>query len=498
MRVLLINAATLHVTQKPGIPLGLLSIAKFLTNAGHTVKIYDRPVEHRNTKKVLNSFRPDFVGISALTFKRFHDALAVSREVKKYNLPVVWGGQIPSAVPEAILKTGAVDFVIIGEGEITFKELLDSYERGEPFENIDGIAYIINNDVVVTKHRACADLSKLPQLDFSFVDPKKYFIKYDGCDKMLHICASKGCPYGCGFCYNYNFHKQKRRVRPAEYFLGEIKYLIENHGLDAVVFTDDLFSPGLQYTKEICQKIQDSELKFFWACCLRPDILTEEEIDLMYTAGCRWMFFGIDSGSPERQMLLGRGLDLQKTKQIIEYCKKIGIFVSGNFIIGYPGETEEELKTTTEYIKSLNIKGQFVSFLGVLPGSIYYNQLADEGRIKKTDDFTQWERMKWVDVLGTNYSKVPDKDLKVVWACFSWKSLFVKHYDVKKKKDRWLILDRAISTSAEYFRSGVINGFKLLFIAIKEVFQVVFYATMFPKIRRKYGLNDMKNAGDNK
>jgi anaerobic magnesium-protoporphyrin IX monomethyl ester cyclase len=491
MRVLLINAAALHVTQKPGIPLGLLSIAKYITDAGHTVKIYDRPVEQRNTQKVLNSFNPDIVGISALTFKRFHDALAVSREVKKRNLPVVWGGQITSAVPEAILKTGAVDFVVIGEGEITFKELLGAFENNTSFDDVDGIAYLKNGEIVLTKERAFADLAELPQLDFSFVNPEKYFIKYNGCERMLHIYVSKGCPFSCNFCYNHCFHKHMRRVRPAEYFLGEIKYLIENHGLDAVVFTDDLFSTGLQYTKEICQKIQESGLKFFWSCCLKPDICTEEEIDLMYKAGCRWIFYGIDSGSPERQKIIGRNVDLQKTKQIIDYCKKIGIFVSGNFIIGFPGETEEELKETTEYIKSLDIKGQFVSYLGVLPGSILQDEMISDGYITKSDEFMQWEKMKWLDVLGANYSKVPDKELKVVWACFSWKSLFVKHFDVKRDRDRWLILDRAISTTTEYFRSGMFHGFRLLYIAVKELVQVVYYATMFPQIRKKYNLNNI-------
>ncbi|MEI6577893.1 MAG: hypothetical protein WCN92_00350, partial [Eubacteriales bacterium] len=75
---------------------------------------------------------------------------------------------------------------------------------------------------------------------------------------------------------------------------------------------------------------------------------------------------------------------------------------------------------------------------------------------------------------------------------FSWKSLFVKHFDVKRGKNRWLILDRAINTTTEYFRSGIFHGLRLLYIAAKELAQVVFYATMFPKIRKKYSLNNIK------
>jgi radical SAM superfamily enzyme YgiQ (UPF0313 family) len=117
MKVLLINSAALyHAKNKAVMPLGLLSIAKYLADNGHSVKIIDRAVKSAGLKKHLDSFKPDIVGISALSTKRFSDALNISKKIRARGIPVVWGGQIPSAIPELILKSDVVDFVIVGEG----------------------------------------------------------------------------------------------------------------------------------------------------------------------------------------------------------------------------------------------------------------------------------------------------------------------------------------------------------------------------------------------
>lgn len=492
MKVLLVNAATLHVKHKPALPLGLLSIAKYLTDAGHQATIYDRTVENKDLTKRLESFKPDIVGISALTNKQFRDAAAVSTELKKRGIPVVWGGATASAIPDIILKSGVVDYVVVGEGEITFKELIDALESTLPIEDIAGLAYRKNGEVCVNKDREYADLSQMPILDFSYVNPELYFTEYIGCSKMLYLYTSKGCPFSCSFCYNHCFHKHTWRVRPIEYFLQEAEYLITHHGMDGVMFSDDFFTSGLKYTEEICGKIEDSGLNFFWGCTIRADTCTKEEIALMHRAGCRWVFFGIETGSPERQKKIGKNLDLQKTKDIAEYCQEVGVFVSSNFIIGYPDETEEELKASVEYMKSLNCNGKFASFLGVLPGSILYHQMIEQGYFKKPDTFLHWENFQWVDVLGTNYSKVPDKELKVVWAWFSWQNLFVKSVDKHSGKKNRMVLRRAVSQTFDILKHINFHAIRLLLIEVRELSQIVVYATMFPAIKKKYGLNTVK------
>lgn len=195
MRVLLINSKALHAKHKAAMPLGLLSIAKYLTDNGHTVKLYDRAVETVSLKKYLDSFAPDFVGISALSVKRFPDAIKISKIIKARNIPIAWGGQIPSAIPELILKSGVVDYVVVGEGELTFLALLNAIIEKTSFRDVDGLAFLENGVLVVNKEREFANLAEFPILDFSFVDPGEYFINYFNCKKMLHLYASKRLPW---------------------------------------------------------------------------------------------------------------------------------------------------------------------------------------------------------------------------------------------------------------------------------------------------------------
>lgn len=252
MKVLLINARSSFVMLKTAIPLGLLSIATYLKNNGHTVKIYDRSVDKCSLIKSLNLFSPDIVGISAIGFRSFPDAIKLSKTIKNKKLTVVWGGHIPSLIPEIVLKSGVVDYVVMGEGEITWLALLDAITGKMQLSEIDGLAFVKKGDPVVNKKRDFADLSQLPIIDFSFVNPKKYFSSNVSCKKMLHIYSSKGCPFSCTYCYNPYFSKCIWRARPAEYFLNEIKYLIENYNLDGVYFADDLLGSSINYVNGFC------------------------------------------------------------------------------------------------------------------------------------------------------------------------------------------------------------------------------------------------------
>lgn len=240
MKVLLINAEAFHVKHMAAIPLGLLSIATYLDQNGHEVQIFDRTVENTNLSEKLDLFLPDAVGISVPSFKCFPDALKISKTIKERNIPVVWGGAITSLVPNIVLETGVVDYVVIGEGEITFLELLHAIKNETSVCEINGLAYIQNKEITINVDREFADLADFPIIDFRFVEPENYFSENVECKKMLHIYASKGCMCQCAYCYNPYLSKGVWRPRPFKYFLEEIRFLVENYGMDGVFFADDL------------------------------------------------------------------------------------------------------------------------------------------------------------------------------------------------------------------------------------------------------------------
>ncbi len=486
MRILLVNAEPFHVEHKAAIPLGLLSIATYMKAKGHTVEIYDRVVEGTGIKRRLESFRPDIVGVSALAVKSFPDAVKVSKTVKKKNIPVVWGGPVPSLIPEIALKTGSVDFVVVGEGEITFSALTDALARGTPLRAVDGLAFMENGKPVVNKPREPADLSDLPVIDFGFVDPKKYFTVNVGCERMLHIYSSKGCPYQCTYCYNPCFSKSLWRPRPAEYFLNEIRYLAKNHGLDGVFFADDLFSPKREYLRTVCQKIKEAEIDFVWGCDMRADICSKEDLRMMHDAGCRWIFFGIESGSADRQKELKKRVHLEKAREAVDWCKEIGIFTTTTFIMGLPDETEEELKDTIRYVQNLAADVKLASFYGPIPASELYRDLVESRRLEEPKTYKEWGKLAWMDTLGKNFSKVPGRDLKVISGWFLWSSISGKNRGGKTEKR--IYAKKAVGQTFDALKRGTLNSLILVFLSGKKFLQIVFYATMFPGIRKKYNL----------
>lgn len=492
MKVLLINAEAFHIKHKAAIPLGLLSIATYLKENGHTVKIYDRTVENGKIEKQLDSFLPDITGIAAPAFKCFSDAIKISKLIKKRNIPVVWGGPITSLTPEIVLKSGVVDYVVMGEGEITFLELINAIAGKTEMRDIDGLAYLDNSKIIINKDREFADLADLPVIDFSFVDPKKYFVENVGCKRMLHIYASKGCVCECTYCYNPYFSKCVWRQRPPEYYLSEIKYLVENCGMDGVCFADDLLSPNNAHLTELCTNIIESGIKFIWGGEFRADMPTRENLQLMYDSGCRWIYFGIESGSEDRQKEIKKRLNLHKVKETIAACSEIGIVTSTSFIVSYPDETEEELKETVGYMQSLKADLLIPSFYGPIPKSEIYNDLVKSNRFTVPRTYKEWEKMKMMDLFGKNYSKVPDRELKVVSSYFYWRNFLWK--DAGDEKPSRVYIKKSFRQVWEFLKRGGPRSFLLIAMAATEFAQVVFNALFFPGIRHKYGLYASKNT----
>jgi len=486
LKILLINADAVHVEQKAAVPLGLLSIAAYLNDHGHTVEIYDRVVEGGSLHKHLKRFKPDAAGISAIGIESFPDAFRVSKALKKRNIPVVWGGQMPSLIPQVVLQNPAVDFVVIGEGEITMMTLLDALGGKGPLGDVNGLAYRENGVVKTNKPRAFADLAQLPVIDWRYVGLEKYFIQNFSSAKTLHVYSSKGCPGKCAYCYSPNYSACTWRARPIEYVMKEIQYLVENHGIDGVFFADDLLSPSAARLHELFKAISLSGLRFVWGCDLRVDRWSREDLQMMYDAGCRWIFFGIESGSPERQKKIRKMTDLQKAEETVNACREIGIVTTTSFIIGFPGETEAELKETVSYICRLQSDVKLAFYFYPVPNSELFAQLVASGCFKAPGTIREWMRYPKLNRLTMNFSQVPDRELKVVCSWFLWQSIFGNYRNYAGRSR--VYAKKALGQTVENLRRRTPRSLRKVFAAVREFIGVAFYALTFPKILRKYGL----------
>lgn len=493
VNVLLISPAMKNYRRITELSMALISIATFLTQRGHTVKVIDRLVKVTNIEIVIKEFRPDFVGVTLMYVKTIDDARVCSKISHKYGAKVVWGGHLASDAPEIILRESFVDFVMMGEGEFAWDELLQTYKSGGEFSGIKGLAYKNDGRIIINECRSFCNLADIPPMDFSFVNPKDYFQSYNFCRKQVHLYTSKGCPGRCAFCFNPHFNNSTHRKRPIEHVLSEIRCMVNEYGADGIYFEDEILRTNSKDIAEICEAFKNSGIDFVWGCKMRIGILTSEDFSIMYESGCRWIFFGVETASEEMCRTIHKGIKMDNVRLDISNCAKAGILSVSSFIVGLPDETSEQLKETVKLAQSLKESVLFCGYFVLWFASEFYDIFVAEGRItpaQTLDDLNEYPIID--DYFKVNYSKIPTRDLKVVRAYLLWWSFRTK--SPSQDDSGYSLMKKAIK---ETF--GTVSRLGLIGI-LAEVYSALFIAVSFglnlfcfPRIKKKYGLKLNRN-----
>lgn len=487
MRVLLINPSTGYYSRALFNPLGLLAIGSYLKSIGHEVRLLDRCVEKVNYEKVLDEYKPGLVGVSAMSSRGLKDAIKLSRISKKRGCFVVWGGAMPSMQSEIILKEDYVDAVSIGEGEYTFRELIEYLEGKREITSILGLAYNDNGEYRRNPDRPFIDLADLPMTDYSLISVEKYLQKYLGFNKMMYLYSSKGCPCRCSFCPNPCFHKSTHRKRPNEIVINEIKYLIDNYGLDGVYFSDELWCASRQEMLDFCRRVKENDLHFGWLIQTRIGLFTKEDFELMYNCGCRGAVVGIETGSRETMKKIHKAIDYDRIIPTIEDIRNAGITTITSFIIGYPGETEKQLRETVSLIQSIPANLTPVFHLTPLAGTEIFNEVVASGVYKAPSTLKEMSKVVATEDVGQNLSAVPTRDLRVIRSRLHWQS-FSKKDSIENQKPFEFAKDTIISGLHAISQKGIIYFFIDGFRAVYEFMYLFWYSHFYPEIRKKYGL----------
>lgn len=495
MKIMLINPAPEHYTRARCAPLGILSIGSYLQANGHTVKLLNRAVASTDICKELDEFKPDFIGCSLLAVMAVKDSIVVSREAKKKGIITVWGGPFVSSSPELTLDLDCVDIISLGEGEGTWLDLANTAEAGGDIYSVKGIAHKKNGVFTKTEKREFLDLSVLPQIDYSLIDIQKTFYKNYDYDGIMGMYVSKGCTGHCTFCYNNDFHNSCRRSRPVEVFIKEAKELKEKYGMKAIAFADELFGLNKATLRELCNAMIEADLQLHWGAMTKIGIFDEEDFQLMYKAGCRWLEFGIESGAKTTLARMKKGMKLSDVEKDLETCRKIGIISLCYFIVGFPDETEDELRETCQLVNRISYTKFVCSYFSPLPGSEIFDKLVSEGRHTPAKSMKECMKTRIFYSPKPNLSQVKSLDLKVVRCNILWDSFTKKSFKEGNKIDYSVakkdILDVLKSLKGHGFKAGV----EQFFASGYEFLDIFFYANFFPGIVKKYGL-DLK--GKNK
>src|SRR5208337_399005 len=338
MNILLINPAPTGTLKATGVlfpPLGLLYVAAHAEKEGHQVAVRDLAV--RRKKEGIDFKKYDVVGISTDT-TRHRQALQLARRAKASGCTVMMGGPHPGYVDEEILSTRRVDFIVRGEGEITFSTLVAALEKKNgQFDSIQGISFRSNGGLVRTAPRPFIEnIDTLPLPARHLINMDDYRrTKFGGRD-ITPLITSRGCPYQCAFCASSHFFGKKVRTRSVASVLNELEEIYRRYHFNAVAFVDDTFNLFPKRVIEICHGIVEKKLDLWWWCLSRIDLLFRNEamIKEMVGAGAKSVFIGVESSNPITLKELRKGIKVEETVQTVEMLKRNGLEIHASYILG--------------------------------------------------------------------------------------------------------------------------------------------------------------------
>lgn len=360
-RILLIKATVIKPEVEGAFPpVGALYIASsILHNRKTEVKVVDtsfKDFQVHNLYKTFQEFRPDLVGISAITPEA--ESLDAIAEVTRQLLPhatIVAGGPHPTYYTRQVLRSGNVDYVVLGEGEETILELLDALEGKRDIDQVAGIAYRVNGDMIQTPPRPpLLNLDAIPFPAWELIEVERYTRLPTMSVRISHnpymvIVTSRGCPFKCFYCHD--MHGKSFRGRSPENIVEEMTWLKNRFFVNEFEIIDDIFNFDLRRAIKtfdlIIEKQLDVKLRF--PNGIRADICTDEFLEKFRQAGGQYTAVAIESASQRLQRLMKKYLNHQKVEKTIAKASELGIFTLGFFMLGFPSETREEIEQTIQW-----------------------------------------------------------------------------------------------------------------------------------------------------
>jgi len=412
MEILLFNQYFTSPQESPdtiyaALPINLLYLASYLKQKGLDSKIYelgafdsDRVVVENGRvrcgmsddeiTKIINEEKPKIISLGCMYSRHYIDIITIARLIKKINpsIKVILGGNHATAFCDMVLKEASFDFIVRGEGEVTFYELCKAIlSDNKDFKNINGLAYRdIDNAIIKTGPRELIkDLDEVSP-DYSLLEVKKYAgVSYESPFLMRYpaigITSSRGCPGKCVYCTIKAVWGRSWRAKTAKKTVDEIELLHNNYGIQEFNFLDDSASLDKERWVGICDEIIKRKLDIRWNTPngIAHWTLDKHILDKMKAAGCYRVTFGIESGNVEIRKFLGKPFPLYQAKEMIQYANKIGMWTICTNILGFPYETKEAMADTVKFAK---ISGSdFVTFFILAPHvtSDVYSYFKKEG-----------------------------------------------------------------------------------------------------------------------
>ncbi|OHB73716.1 MAG: hypothetical protein A2V70_00320 [Planctomycetes bacterium RBG_13_63_9] len=365
-----------HTYNRRWPPLELLNCGAILERDGHDVRLVDAQAEGLSPEQVAHRVgTPDMVLVTSSALDRWQcptleldPLLAVIGQLREQVGRLLLTGFHGTVQPDAMLKLAGVDAVIRGEPEETLREVV----AGRPWQQTPGLTFLHDGETVHTPDRPPLDMTTLPVPAFHLLRLKHYEYEILG-PKFMVLEGARGCPCACTFCSRV-IQGRKLRRKTVEQLGREVEIAVGQFGARNVYFIDLEFTASRELAEGICRYILDQRIRVRWCCQTRADQVDEPLLRLMRQAGCRLVHFGVETGSPRIAELTRKNISLQQQRDGVAMAKRMGMETLCFFLLGHPGETDEEMHETIRLARELD--PTYASFHRVAPyqGAALYQQ----------------------------------------------------------------------------------------------------------------------------
>ncbi len=375
-------------------PLNLMYLASSLEEESYAVKIIDDDLLQQGYENVSNQaekLNPKLVGVTATTstIKSALKYLELIKNVLPETLTVIGGPHTTFMPYETLKNCENLDVVVIGEGEETIVDLTDHTTQNiEDINDVNGIVYrdLKDGNLKTTEKRPLIkDLDKLPF-------PARHLVPFDSYgvsqEQTGGIITSRGCVYNCNYCSSSLIMGKKFRSRSPGNVVDEIEELINTYHINDIGFMDDTFMLNKKRASDIADEIKARSLDLTFVASSRVDRVDKSLLENLKSSGLKTIYYGVESGSQRILDLMKKGITLKNVEDAVKMAKDVNLDVLTSFILGYPGETEEDMNTTIDFSTKLDSDYCQYSILTPFPGTPIYKDLIEKNLIDNED----WDR----------------------------------------------------------------------------------------------------------
>ena len=383
------------------IPTGLYKVASWCAPK-YDVVIIDERLDEEDTLHKLESMisadpRPLCLGLSVITGEQVSSAARISKHFHS-RIPIVWGGPHCTLFPERTLDAEFVDYAVVGEGEQAFLDLL-KYLDGEGTDS-RSFASKDNSDL---QHQVFSTFSNVTDTYYAEMPiPKAYIVSRDGFRRAVSFETSRGCPHQCTFCHN-STHPGSYRAKPAGLVAESIEAAYKVLGIDGVVFQEDNFFANRERAVELMEFLKripslgwkaNGRINYF-----AKYVKDRQFIRQLVESGCTLLQFGVESGSQSVLDAIKKGITVEQVHFVNRHLAAYPVRLRYNFILGFPGETDQDIDATLSLVNQLqesnpNVEPPFVNLYAPYPGTQLYAKALELG-FEEPQDPGDWDRVTW-------------------------------------------------------------------------------------------------------